>query len=98
MMIRYRVTHTTEYRYSTLVSQCQNEARLLPRATLCQRCGQAELRVQPAPALRQDREDFFGNRVSYFAIQEPHTTLSVVAVSEVQIMPPTLLDLSTSPA
>ena len=78
-MIRYRVTHITEYRYTASVPQCQNEAHLLPRATPRQECEHAQLRIQPSPAVCQDREDFFGNRVTYFAIQEPHAGLSVTA-------------------
>jgi transglutaminase-like putative cysteine protease len=34
-----------------------------------------------------ERIDFFGNRVAYFAIQQPHTQLIVTAISEVTIFP-----------
>ena len=33
----------------------------------------------------QEREDFFGNRVAYFAVQEPHSRLDVVATSQVTL-------------
>ena len=85
-MIRYRITHTTEYRYNVSVSQCQNEAHLLPRSTPRQQYEHGQLRIQPAPTVYRDREDFFGNRVTYFAVQEPHVTLSVTAQSEVLIV------------
>ena len=97
-MIRYRVTHVTEYRYTASVPQCQNEAHLLPRATPRQECGHTQLRIEPSPAVCQDREDFFGNRVTYFAIQEPHASLSVTARSEVLIVPTALPQLQASPA
>ncbi len=97
-MIRYRVTHVTEYRYTASVPQCQNEAHLLPRATPRQKCEHAQLRIQPSPAVCQDREDFFGNRVTYFAIQEPHASLSVTARSEVLIVPTAPPRLQASPA
>ena len=97
-MIRYRVTHVTEYRYTASVPQCQNEALLLPRATPRQECEHAQLRIQPSPAVCQDREDFFGNRVTYFAIQEPHAGLSVTARSEVLISPAAPPRLQASPA
>ena len=86
-MIRYRITHTTEYRYNVPVSQCQNEAHLLPRSTPRQQYEHGQLRIQPSPTVYRDREDFFGNRVTYFAVQEPHVTLSVTAQSEVLIVP-----------
>ena len=85
-MIRYRITHTTEYRYNVPVSQCQNEAHLLPRSTPRQQYEHGQLRIQPSPTVYRDREDFFGNRVTYFAVQEPHVTLSVTAQSEVLIV------------
>ena len=97
-MIRYRVTHVTEYRYTASVPQCQNEARLLPRATPRQECEHAQLRIEPLPAVYQDREDFFGNRVTYFAVQEPHASLSVTAQSEVLLVPTAPPQLRDAPA
>ncbi len=97
-MIRYRVTHVTEYRYSASVSQCQNEAHLLPRSTSRQKCEHGQLRIQPLPAVYRDRDDFFGNRVTYFAIQKPHVSLSVTARSEVLIVPSVPPQLQASPA
>lgn len=96
-MIRYRVTHTTEYRYHAPVSQCQNEAHLLPRSTVRQTCEHGQIRIQPLPVVYRDREDFFGNRVAYFAVQEPHMTLSVTARSEALLMPTAAPQLRASP-
>lgn len=97
-MTRYRVTHTTEYRYAAAVSQCQNEAHLLPRSTPRQQCEVDDLQVRPRPARRHDRQDFFGNRVTYFAVHEPHALLSVTAESHVRInaVPPP--DVEASPS
>ena len=97
-MIRYRITHVTEYRYTASVPQCQNEAHLLPRATPRQECEHGQLRIEPLPAVYQDREDFFGNRVTYFAIQELHASLSVTAQSEVLILPAAPPRLQAFPA
>jgi transglutaminase-like putative cysteine protease len=36
---------------------------------------QSELRIQPRPATRTERKDFFGNRLCFFTIQEPHREL-----------------------
>ncbi len=97
-MIRYRVTHLTEYHYKTPVPQCQNEAHLLPRTTPRQECEHEHLRIQPSPAVYRDRKDFFGNRVIYFAIQEPHISLSVTVQSAVLIDPTAPPQLQASPA
>ena len=96
-MIRYRVTHVTEYRYNASVPQCQNEAHLLPRSTPRQKCEHGQLRIQPSPAAYQDRKDFFGNHVTYFTIQESHVSLSVTARSEVLIAPAAPPPLRDSP-
>jgi transglutaminase-like putative cysteine protease len=45
----------------------------------------------------QERKDFFGNRVVYFSIEEPHETLAVTALSELQLFPLPLPDLEATP-
>jgi transglutaminase-like putative cysteine protease len=40
----------------------------------------------------REHTDFFGNRVSYFAIQQSHSHLDVTALSEVEVSPMTLPD------
>ena len=97
-MIRYRLTHVTTYRYTASVPQCQNEAHLLPRATPRQKCESGQLRIEPSPAVCRDREDFFGNRVTYFAVQEPHAGLAVTAQSVILLVPATLPYFRASPA
>ena len=97
-MTRYRVTHTTEYRYAAAVSQCQNEAHLLPRSTSRQRCESEDLQIRPRPALRHDRRDFFGNRATYFAVHEPHDVLSVTVESRVRIDADSPPDVQASPS
>lgn len=84
-MIRYRVVHRTTYAYANSVSLCHNEAHLVPRDTPAQRCVRSEVAVDPRPAARSERRDFFGNHVLYFAVQEPHATLEVTATSEIDL-------------
>lgn len=95
--MRYRVLHTTQYTYSEPVPLGHNEAYLLPRTLAHQQCLASQLQIEPVPTLRCEREDFFGNRVVYFAIHEPHTRLIVTACSEVQIVPRDMPSLSGSP-
>ena len=83
--MRYRVVHTTSYRYSQPVTLCHNEAHLRPRSFGRQRCVESRLAVEPAPALMHERTDFFGNPVTYFAVQQPHDTLIVTASSIVEL-------------
>jgi len=85
--VKYRITHTTLYHYSQPVGLCQNEARLQPRIFWRQQCHHSSFDITPAPMDFSERLDFFGNRVTYFAIQQPHTQLTVTAISEVTIFP-----------
>jgi len=83
--MNYRVEHKTIFEYSEPVSICQNEARLRPRNFEKQQCAMSTLEISPKPSDIRQREDFFGNRVTYFAIEQPHTVLSVASTSEVNI-------------
>jgi transglutaminase-like putative cysteine protease len=85
--MNYRVRHTTVYNYSQTVVLSQNEARLQPRNFWRQECRSSRIEISPAPLDFQEREDFFGNRVAYFAIHEPHNQLSVTSISEVSVVP-----------
>jgi transglutaminase-like putative cysteine protease len=85
--MKYRVVHTTEYRYSAPVTQCHNVGRLLPRSFARQTCGRADVTIVPPPQDYREHGDFYGNRACYFAIHRPHTTLTVTATSEVQVDP-----------
>jgi transglutaminase-like putative cysteine protease len=86
--MKYRVTHRTLYGYSRPVVLCHNEARLQPRRTARQVCRSSEVTIAPGTAARAEREDFFGNRVLYFAVQDAHEQLTVIATSEVEVSPP----------
>jgi transglutaminase-like putative cysteine protease len=83
----YRVTHITSYEYSEPVSICHNEARLTPRTTSHQHLLRSQLLVEPTVATHDRGNDYFGNTVHWFALQEAHTHLNVTAVSEVDISP-----------
>ncbi len=85
--MKYRITHTTLYSYSQSVGLCQNEARLQPRNFWRQHCDNSRFDINPVPSDFHERIDFFGNRVAYFAIQQPHTQLIVTAISEVTVFP-----------
>ena len=85
--MKYRITHSTLYHYSQPVGLCQNEARLQPRNFWRQQCHSSRFDIKPTPVDFRERVDFFGNRVAYFAIQQPHTRLDVTAINEVTIFP-----------
>jgi transglutaminase-like putative cysteine protease len=83
--LKYRIVHKTEYAYGNAVSQCFNLAHLRPRNLAGQQCLGHRLEVDPLPLDLAEHEDFFGNQVSYFSIQQPHTMLTVTATSEIDL-------------
>ncbi|MGO9059721.1 MAG: transglutaminase family protein [Candidatus Binataceae bacterium] len=82
-----RAIHTTTYNYSNPVSLCHSEVHLAPRATAHQRVVSHELLIDPRPDSSATRQDYFGNEVTYFAIDEPHQTLSITSTSVVDLHP-----------
>ncbi|HEV3004296.1 MAG TPA: transglutaminase family protein, partial [Pirellulales bacterium] len=84
-MMRYKVSHTTVYSYDETVPICHNEVRLAPRNVPRQRCLSNRLLIKPQPASIQRRLDYFGNDVSFFAVEEGHQKLTVTALSKVQV-------------
>jgi transglutaminase-like putative cysteine protease len=85
---RYRIEHRTEYRYSDEVSASYGRGYLRPRDLPGQRCLRHEVTVSPEPSDAIEGSDVYGNTSTYFHVTHPHTELSVVGVSEVQVSAP----------
>jgi transglutaminase-like putative cysteine protease len=95
--VRFRISHVTRYLYAEPVSLCHSIAHLKPRTQPGQRPLSAQVRVDPWPAVAREHTDFFGNRTSYFSIQQSHTVLEVTALSEVEVIPAPLPNFADSP-
>ncbi len=83
----YKITHTTIYEYEEPASLCHNLAMLKPRLTPTQICDSVHVHITPEPDVVNEYEDFFGNRVFYFAIQHEHKHLNVTVTSHVDNTP-----------
>ena len=83
--MRYKIIHTTTYTYSDAVPICHNEVHLIPRDAARQACLYNRLRIKPRPTVLEQRIDYFGNRVTNFAIEQAHQKLTVVALSRVHV-------------
>ena len=79
----YRIVHRTTYKYKYPVSVGNHVSCLKPRSLLHHQLAHSELRIQPPPATRTERMDYFGNLLCFFTVQEPHKELEVEARSEV---------------
>ncbi len=95
--MKFRVRHLTRYVYEEPVSLCHSIAHLKLRTRPGQAVASSQVRVDPLPAVSREHTDFFGNRVSYFSIQQSHTSLEVAALSEVEVTPTAPPDLSAAP-
>lgn len=95
--MRYLVQHTTTYTYTEPVPVCHNLAKLAPRNTPGQVCREFRLSIQPEPTFRLRRQDYFGNEVDCFSIEEVHDRLQVTAESIVDVSPPKLSPRPESP-
>ena len=85
--MKYAISHLTRYRYGAPVALCHNRLHLGPRRLPTQQVNRFELDVSPEPTATSIATDYFGNRVDYFTLQEPHLELSVSAVSEIEVAP-----------
>jgi len=83
--VTYRVTHRTTYRYEADVGPGYSQLHLQPRDLPSQRCLATQITVEPAPSDYREWTDFFGNRVAYLAIEAPHRSLTLTAVSTVEV-------------
>ena len=81
--MNYKIIHRTTFKYRYPVSFGNHLAHLMLRPSLHHQAARSELIIQPEPLTCDERTDYFGNRVVYFAIREPHNKLVVEARSEV---------------
>src|SRR5580704_6650207 len=94
----YDVRQTTTCAYASPVAHARHVLRLTPIHRSGQRVQIASLQIMPNPLHRREGQDFFGNRLTWIEIEEPHKTLTVklsarVAVDAAVEPPP----LSTPP-
>jgi transglutaminase-like putative cysteine protease len=85
--MKYQIMHETRYIYHEPVSLCYNLSRLLPRELPCQEVEKSRLSIVPPTIDSREQLDFFGNRVVYFSIHQPHDVLTVTAASRVRLRP-----------
>ncbi len=95
--VQYEVVHTTEYDYSESVAVSHHLARLSPRVLPHQQRLHHDLQIEPAPAVITTHTDYFGNAVTFFAMQGAHKRLTVRARSRVALQAATLPAPSDTP-
>lgn len=81
--VRYRISHVTEYDYSSPASLCHNMMRLSPRRLPYQHVEHSHVDIEPQPVVRRTRLDRFGNQCEFFSIESQHHSMIVRATSHV---------------
>lgn len=88
MAARYRIEHTSHYRYDTEVTASFNEARLTPLSTRWQTPLESTLRIEQA-SWQYQYVDYWGTPVRVFEVTRPHRELMISARSLVEVEPHT---------
>ena len=96
MSLIYDVSHKTVFDYEQTVSISHHVLHLLPRADPQQTCMSASILVDPAPTLRSEGSDYFGNPVTRLMVQEPHRRLRIHARSRIAVARERIADLKDS--
>ena len=84
---RYHVDHQTTYRYESAVSLSRQHLHLTPRNGPWQSCLEHHIDIDPEPTHAHSRVDAFGNPLTQFDIEAPHSRLVVRAQSTVEVRP-----------
>jgi len=88
----YDIRQTTTCGYASPVAHARHVLRLTPVPRDGQRVHLAALQILPEPRHRREGLDFFGNRLTWVEIEEPHDTLTVKLAARVAI------DMACEPA
>ena len=81
----YDVRQTTTCSYATPVAHARHVLRLTPVSRDGERVHVAALQILPEPAHRREGQDFFGNRLTWIEVNEPHETLTVKLSARVAV-------------
>ncbi|PYF04677.1 transglutaminase family protein [Ureibacillus chungkukjangi] len=82
--MKYRIKHTSTFKYDTPVEQSLNTVRLKPRNNECQRLLSYHLKISPN-SMTKDYIDIWKNSTSSFYIPEKHEELSIISSSIVSV-------------
>jgi transglutaminase-like putative cysteine protease len=93
----YDIRQTTTYNYASPVAYARHMLRLTPIDRPGQRVHATALEIEPVPIERHDGQDFFGNRMTWIELDQPHDTLSVRVAARVAVKRDAVLDAEATP-
>ncbi|HUI95296.1 MAG TPA: transglutaminase family protein [Xanthobacteraceae bacterium] len=81
----YDVRQTTSYSYASKVAYAHHVLRLSPIDRTRQRVQAAALDIVPAPVSRREGRDFFGNRLTWIELAEPHDRMIIKVAARIAV-------------
>jgi transglutaminase-like putative cysteine protease len=81
----YDIRQVTTYHYASSVAYARHVLRLTPIDRPGQRVHASAVDVEPAPIERREGADFFGNRMTWIELDQPHDMLSVRVAARVAL-------------
>jgi transglutaminase-like putative cysteine protease len=83
--MRYRVRHSSAYRYGNDIMLAHHLLHLTPRVAEGQRVLGFRMEVEPKPSVIAEHRDYFGNPMTYLEMHEPHRRLVVRTDIDVEV-------------
>jgi transglutaminase-like putative cysteine protease len=96
-VMRYRIRHTSTCTYTDEIQHAQHTLHLNPRALPRQTFTLNVITLEPPAARLVEHEDYYGNPITYLALEVPHNRLMVQVDFEVEVLPPPDIDLDATP-
>jgi transglutaminase-like putative cysteine protease len=93
----YDVRQTTTCGYASPVAHARHVLRLTPITRDGERVHLAALQIVPEPKYRREGQDFFGNRLTWIEVEEPHDTLTVKLVARLAVDAAPIPEPSSTP-
>jgi transglutaminase-like putative cysteine protease len=81
----YDIRQTTSYTYASTVRYSRHVLRLTPVDRPGQRVHASALDIEPAPVGRREGADFFGNHMTWVALNAPHDHLVIKVAARITV-------------
>ena len=94
----YDVRQTTSYAYASKVAYAHHVLRLTPIDRMRQRVQAAALNIVPNPVARREGRDFFGNRLTWIELAEPHDRMVIRVAARIAVEAPEAPPPDATPA
>ena len=94
----YDIRQITTCTYASAVSNARHVLRLTPINRPGQRVQVASLQIEPEPEHWRDGRDFFGNKLTWVGLEDPHETLTVKVSARIAVDPFVVPPAETAPA